>query len=197
MKPVDALDQATDYVVSTLGSAADDDWQTPAGSLEWDCRFTAEHLASCLQLYALQLAAQASDHYVSFFSRALYDATAADVLELVQASGRLLSSAVRAAKPTDRGFHPFGTADAEGFAGMGCVELLVHGGDVAGGLGLTFEPPEDVCAWTVARMFPEQDTDLSPWTALRYATGRTVLPGLPAVDENWRWHAAPAASVWP
>jgi uncharacterized protein (TIGR03083 family) len=141
LQPADDLDRAVDSVVAMLGPTTDQDWQTPAGSLEWTCRLTAEHAAHCLQAYAMQLASQAPARYVSFFSRALEDATTAEVLELLEASGRLLSSVVRAAKPTDRGFHPFGIADAEGFAGMGCIELLVHAGDIAAGLGLPFEPP--------------------------------------------------------
>jgi hypothetical protein len=152
-------------------------------------------------VYAIQLASQASMHYVAFFSRALEDATPADVLELVEASGRLLSAAVRAAKPTDLGFHPFGMADAEGAAGMGCIELLVHAADIAAGLGLPFEPPSDVCAWIVARMFPNRHAeleslatgDVDPWTALRWATGRVSVPGLPMVGSDWRWHGAPLA----
>jgi uncharacterized protein (TIGR03083 family) len=143
-----------------------------------------------LQTYALQLASQAPTHYVSFFSRALQDATNADVLELLEASGRLLAVVVRAAKEGDRGFHPFGTADAEGTAGMGCVEVLVHGGDIAAGLGLPFDPPPDVCARTLARMFPDRRADRDPWTTLQWATGRISIPGLPDGEDGWRWHSA-------
>ena len=89
-------------------------------------------------------------------------------------------------------------ADAEGFAGMGCIELLVHAGDIAAGLGLPLEPPPDICAWILARMFPNQyaelvSADLSPWTVLQYATGRIALPGQSTVGSNWRWHSAPLA----
>lgn len=199
MEPADKLDRAVESVVAALGPSTSKDWSTPAGSLEWSCRLTAEHAAHCLQAYAMQLASQASTHYVSFFSRALEDATPADVLELLEASGRLLSAAVRAAKPGDRGFHPFGMADAEGTAGMGCIELLVHAGDIADGLGRPFEPPSDVCAWVFARMFPDRHAefaslgmaDLDPWTTLRWATGRTSVPALPNVGSQWRWYCAP------
>lgn len=149
----------------------------------------------------MQLASRAPAHYVSFFSRALEDSTNAEVLELLEASGRLLSAVVRAAKPTDRSFHPFGIADTEGTAGMGCIELLVHGGDVAAGLGLPFEPPPDVCAWILARMFADRhaereslsSADIDPWTTIQWATGRISLPELPDVGSNWRWHSAPLA----
>ena len=158
-----------------------------------------KHAAHCLQAYAIQLASRAPTHYVSFSSRALEDATNADVLELVEASGRLLSSVVRAANPTDRGFHPFGLADAEGTAGMGCIELLVHGSDIAAGLSLPFDPPSDICTWILARMFPTRyaervslsSPDIHPWTTIQWATGRLSLPGLPDVGSDWRWHSAP------
>ena len=150
MQSADDLDRAVDSVVAALSPGTGRDWQAPAGSLEWPCRFTAEHAAHCLHTYAMQLASRTPAHYVSFFSRALKVSTNAQVLELLEASGRLLSAVVRAAKPTDRGFHPFGSADAEGTAGMGCIELLVHGSDIAAGLGLPFEPPPDVSAWILA-----------------------------------------------
>jgi uncharacterized protein (TIGR03083 family) len=201
VRPAEHLDEAVDSVVTALRPGTDQDWQTPAGTLDWTCRLTAEHAAHCMQAYAIQLASQASTHYVTFYSRALEAATPADVLELVEASGRLLSAAVRAAKPTDLGFHPYGMADAEGTAGMGCIELLVHAGDIAAGLGLPFGPPSDVCAWIVARMFPDRhaelesfrSADVDPWTALRWATGRVLVPGLPTVGSDWRWHCAPLA----
>ena len=201
MQATDKLDRAVDSVVAALMPAIDRDWQTPAGSLDWSCRFTAEHVAHCQLAYAMQLASRAPSHYVRFFSHATKDSTNAQVLELLEASGRLLSAVVRAAKPTDRGFHPYGMADAEGTAGMGCIELLVHGGDIAAGLGLPFEPPSDVCAWVLARMFPDRQAEcaslgsagLDPWAALQWATGRISLPGLPDVGTKWRWHSAPLA----
>ncbi|TCO18055.1 uncharacterized protein (TIGR03083 family) [Kribbella steppae] len=197
MQPADALDRAVDTVVTALSPATDQDWQCPAGDLEWSCRFTAEHAAHCLQTYAIQLASRAPTHYVSFFSRALNDATNADVLELLAASGRLLAAVVRAAEPTDRGFHPFGMADAEGTAGMGCIELLVHGGDIAAGLGLPYEPPPDICTWLLARMFPTHHAEqqsrvpaLTPWPTLQWTTGRLTPPNL-SPTTTWHWHSAP------
>ena len=111
----------------------------------------------------MQLASGAPARYVSFFSRALESAGTGEVLELLEASGRLLSATVRAAKPTDRGFHPFGMADTEGFAGMGCVELLVHAGDIAAGFGLPFEPP------------PTDSSRLLPGLASRHRCGDAVF----------------------
>jgi hypothetical protein len=137
---------------------------------------------------------------VSFFSRALVDATNAEVLELLVASGRLPSAWYeQPSRPTAASISSFGIADAEGTADIRCIELLVHGGDIAAGLGLRFEPPPDVCARTVARMFPDPELeslssrDIAPWTKLRWATGRISIRELPDAGNDWRWHSAPLA----
>lgn len=195
--PVTAEDltRSVDLVVETLGRGGDLDWSVPAGTLEWDCRRTAEHLARCLIAYTGQLAVQPGDRYVGFAAFADDDAGPAEVVEFVLAGGRILAAVVRASPPAARAYHPYGTSDPEGFAGMGCVETLIHGYDIAGGLGLAFDPPRDVCARVLARMFPDVATtgpEADPWTALRYATGRIALPGRPRLT-RWRWHGAPPA----
>jgi hypothetical protein len=84
-------------------------------------------------------------------------------------------------------------ADAEGFAAMGCVETLLHGEDIAQGLGLTLDPPREVSTRVLARLFPDEAGELAgvdPWDALRWATGRIDLPGRPR-RESWRWRGAP------
>lgn len=189
----DDVERSVDLVVAALRTAEDLDWSVPAGSLEWDCRRTGDHLARCLIAYAGQLAVQPGDRYVSFGARADDDAGPADVLEFVLAGGRILAAVVRASPPATRAYHPYGTSDPEGFAGMGCVETLVHGYDIAGGLGLAFDPPPDVCARVLARMFPDLAAampEADPWQALRYATGRIALPGSPRLT-SWRWRGAP------
>src|SRR6266508_3123041 len=54
-------------------------------------------------------------------------------------------------------------ADPEGFAGMGCVEALVHGHDIAQGLGLALAPPREVCTRVLARMFPRVPQFVATW----------------------------------
>jgi hypothetical protein len=84
-------------------------------------------------------------------------------------------------------------ADPEGFAALGCNEALLHGNDIAQGFGRSLDPPPDVCRRVFARMFPQAPADLAdtdPWAALRWAGGRTELPGRPQ-PPNWRPHSAP------
>jgi hypothetical protein len=189
----DDLDAAVSTTVTTLRPATGRDWSVPAGALEWDCWHTAEHIGDCLLSYAGQLVAQPTTRFVRFEVYADTDAAPAEVLEFAEAGGRILAATVRACPPQVRGWHPTGMADPEGFAGMGCVEALVHGHDIAQGLGLALDPPRKVCSRVLARLFPHAVADLAdldPWMALLWATGRIALPGRPRVA-HWRWHGAP------
>lgn len=189
----DDLDAALSSVVASLRPATGLDWSARAGSLEWDCWHTAEHIGDCLISFAGQLVARPEARFVRFVASADKDASPAEVLEFAEAGGRILAATVRASGPDVRAYHPTGHADPEGFAGMGCVEALLHGEDVAQGLGLAIDPPRDVCARVLARLFPQAARELSsvdPWAALRWSTGRIELPGRPRLTE-WHWRAAP------
>jgi uncharacterized protein (TIGR03083 family) len=185
------LDAATACVVAALEPVVDLDWSTATGTGDLNAYRTAEHLGDCLMSYAVQLITQQRDNYVRFEAALLPDTTAAQALEFVVAGAGTLAAAVRTQGPDARGWHPTGRSDPAGFAGMGIVELLVHGEDMCRGLGAKLEPPADVCARVLTRMFPEVTVDAEPWTALLWATNRVELPGLPN-QAGWRWRGAPA-----
>ena len=190
----DDLDMVTTSVVTSLRTAVDQDWTVQAGPLEWDCWHTGEHLSDALFSYAGQVVAQPQDRYAAFLVKVHDDATAEQVLEVVDLAGRVLAVTVRAASPATRAYHPTGMADPEGFAGMGCVEILAHGNDIAEGLGLTLDPPRDLCTRVLERMFPDEVGDLAgadPWAALLWVSGRASLPGRPRRQGQWRWRGAP------
>jgi hypothetical protein len=193
----DDLDMAVSDVVSALRPAAGQDWTVPSGDLDWDCWHTAEHIGDCLLSYAAQLAARTAARYVRFQVSAEEDASGEEVLEFAEMSGRLLVAVLRAARPADRAYHPSGLADPEGFAAMGCVEVLVHGQDIARGLGLALEPDRATCRAALARLFPDTPADLAgtdSWEVLQWAAGRSSLPGHPRRRE-WGWHGAPLAET--
>ena len=180
-------------VVSALAPATTHDWSGVPGTGEHDCRTTAEHLGDCLISYAGQLVARPDGRYVRFAASADPDASPTELLEFVVAGGGILAAVLRGAAPDARAYHPTGVADPAGFAGMGCVEALVHGEDMARGLGLALDPPRDVCARVLDRMFPHVRTDVAamdPWTGLLWATNRLDVPGH-YPQTSWRWHAAP------
>ncbi len=164
----DDLDAAVSTMTTALHPATDHDWAARAGALEWDCWHTAGHVGECLVSYAAQLVARPAAGWVRFETTTEADASPAEVLEVALAGGRILAATVRATPADAQAYHPYGTADPEGFAGMGCIEALVHGHDIARGLGLApLDPPRAV-----------------------WATGRGEVPGQSPVT-SWRWRCAP------
>ncbi|MFD0366600.1 hypothetical protein [Streptomyces sp. NPDC127114] len=190
--------------VAALREAPPEAWDGNAGSLEWDCWETVEHLADDLFAYAVQLgpAAPPLDADVPFVwhsgrpggpANAVHaDRTAgpAGLLQVLEACGALLVAMVRTTPAEARAHHVFGVSDPEGFAAMGIVETLVHTHDLAQGLGLTWQPPAALCARTLARLFPDAPSDTAPWPTLLWATGRAPLAGHP-LRTSWRWDGTP------
>jgi hypothetical protein len=122
MVTADDLEAASASTLATLLPAAGRAWSGPAGTLEWDCWHTAEHIGDCLLSY----------------------------------------------------------------------EALLHGQDIARGLGLHLDPPGDLCDRVLTRMFPPAAaglTGIDSWDALQWATGRVQLPGRPQLTQ-WRWQSA-------
>ena len=177
-----------------LSGVVDRDWSILAAGLEWSCRQTLEHIPSAQLFYASQLALQATER-LPRVSGGGDQLSVADVLLTVEVNASILEHVLRAAPASARAFHPAGMADASGFAGMSCDEILIHTADIAGGFGIDFQAPEEICAKVLARLFPWAPTDVSAWDSLRWANGRLALAGVAPQDANWRWHCAPL-SEW-
>ncbi len=200
----DDLDFALQLAGAALRGAATGPWGDKAGSLEWDCWETVEHLSDDLFAYAVQLGPRTPplDGEVPFVweSRrpggpantvhADRAAGPAGLLQVLEASGALLVAMVRTTPPQARAHHVFGVSDPEGFAAMGIVETLVHTHDLAQGLGLVWSPPADLCSRVLVRLFPHAPGSTDPWTTLLWATGRAELPGHARLD-TWRWDGTP------
>ena len=180
---------AADYVTTVLAATTGDPrWDGAAGPLTWSCRTTAAHMANCATSYAAVLARCAMDGAAVAAIGA--DAEPAQLLEVLRSGAALLAAVVRAAGPDDRAWHPFGVADRSGFAAMGCDEILVHGSDVAEGLGVTYDPPRDTCEQTLRRLFPWAPAGVDPWDGLRWANGRAPL-GDRLPGRQHLWHCTP------
>ncbi|MFF9410303.1 hypothetical protein ACF1B0_32975 [Streptomyces anandii] len=202
----DDLDLAVQLAVAVLRGAPAAAWEGKAGSLEWDCWETVEHLSDDLFAYAAQLGPRTPplDGEVPFVwesrrpggpANAIHadrEAGPAGLLQVLEASGALLVAMVRTSSPRTRAHHVFGVSDPEGFAAMGIVETLVHTHDLAQGLGLVWGPPADLCSRVLARLFPNAPSSTDPWLTLLWATGRAGLPGHPRLT-TWRWDSAPRA----
>jgi hypothetical protein len=203
--PVTAADVtlAARLAVTALGGAPAQAWGNQAGLLEWDCWETIEHVADDLFAYATQLTpATPAGGYIPIAmtstrpdgARSAIHVDREDgpvgLLQAMEACGTLLVAMLTTTSPDTRAWHPHGTADPEGFAAMGVTEILVHGHDAAQGLGVPFEPPADLCARILGRLFSGVPADALPWAALLWATGRADLPGQARLVE-WRWYADP------
>ncbi|MFG2649768.1 hypothetical protein [Streptomyces sp. NPDC048436] len=200
----DDLDQAVQLALATLREAPPTAWDGKAGTLEWDCWETVEHLSDDLFAYAAQLGPRQPplDGEVPFLweprrpggpANAIHADHAAGpvgLLQVLEASGAMLIAMVRTAPPSTRSYHGFGISDPEGFAAMGVVETLVHTHDLAEGLALPWAPPTALCARVLHRLFPDAPYDTDPWPTLLWATGRAELPGHPR-RTTWRWNGVP------
>lgn len=196
----DDLDQAVQLALSALRAApATVAWDGRAGSLDWSCWETVEHLSDDLFAYALQLGPRTpplnDDIPCVWESRrpggpantihANREAGPDGLLQVLEATGALLVAMVRTSSSRIRAYHVFGVSDPEGFAAMGIVETLVHTHDLAEGLGLAWSPPTDLCSRVLARLFPHAPSTGDPWSTLLWATGRGGLPGCPRLS-TWR-----------
>lgn len=199
----DDLDSAVQLAVAALRDAPEGGWDTKAGTLEWDCWETAEHLSNALFTYSTRLGRRSPpvENAVPFVRESRRpdgpanivhvdrEAGPAGLLRVLEACGELLVAMVRCAPPDVRGHHVNGVSDPEGFAAMGIVETFVHTQDLAEGLGLTWEPPAGPCSRALRRLFPDAPRDTEPWPTLLWATGRGELPGRARLT-SWRWYAA-------
>ncbi|MFP3992670.1 maleylpyruvate isomerase N-terminal domain-containing protein [Streptomyces sp. E11-3] len=200
----DDIDHAVGLSVETLRKAPATAWDGHAGSLEWTCWETVEHLAQALFSYATQLGPKTPplDGKVPFVraprrpgspANAIHadrETGPAGLLQVLEASGALVTAMVRTTPPETRAYHVYGISDPEGFAAMAVVETLVHTHDLAEGLALPWTPPADLCARVLTRLFPDAPTDTPPWPTLLWSTGRADLPGRPR-PTKWRWQGAP------
>jgi hypothetical protein len=195
---VDDLDGAVAAVVSSLLAVTDLDWSGLADGLLWSCRETVEHVSDDLFAYATQISVRtpAVTDRVPFTISAEPDgdrqtihtereAGNAGVVQVLDACGGLLSAVVRTSSPDVRGYHPYGVSDPAGFAAMGTVEVLLHGYDVAGPLGLAWDPERDVVRRALDRLFPDEPTGGDPWAVLLAATGRAGSD-----VTRWRWDSS-------
>jgi len=176
--------KACEFCRAILESRSEADWSVRAGSLEWDCRQTVAHISDALGFYAMHLGGRAT-HWLKFDIVPHADASNRHLGRLVGATGEVLAQVLDAAPEDAEAFHHSGMWDKTGFAAMGCLEALVHTGDVIRGLGGDFDPPRDVCDRVIQRLFPDVPPDHDSWSALWWATGRGVLPGRTSLGARW------------
>ena len=172
-----------------LQPVANSDWDSPAGDLEWSCRTTLGHVLAALLYYAINLTTRSTEPRPS--GQADPSLPVAELLDALEGRAALLAAVCAAAPPGARGAHEWGMPDASGFAALACDEMLIHTSDIAVSLGARFDPPREVCARVLARLFPWALHDEDSWEALRWANGRGPMGERPGLQPNWVAHPAP------
>jgi hypothetical protein len=186
----DDVRRSVTVVADALRGSTDADWSVAAGELEWSCRRTLIHTINAMLWYSANLATQSAEDDGDL----PWDAPDSPIVDLVRGlewAGFILARVAEASPPGARGYHGEGMADVSGFLAMACDETLIHGADVAAGLGLPFDPPRDVCDRTVGRLFPWAPEHDDPWERLQWCNGRLPLPDHPRLAHGWGWQCAP------
>jgi hypothetical protein len=169
----------SDLVASAWMAAADRDWTTRAGSLEWSCLATADHAVDCVYAPAFFLASRRTDAYPHAGSSLVLgpDATPTRLVESLAIATRTLVAIVNDAEPGVRAVifrrPEIITGAPPDFLPRAAVELALHAHDVCLGLDQPFEPPAELCY-----RLREHTRPWPMWTI--------AWNGLPETDDPWR-----------
>lgn len=185
----DDLITVTDYVADAWLRGADRDWSANAGTLEWSCQKTADHAFDATLAVGFFLASRRQDRYPDWgelFSVGA-DATPEQYAEAIAVAGRLVAGVSAHTPPDVQAIlmrNPAVVAPPSDFPPRAALEAILHGHDVAQGLGVSFAPPADVCArlrdhtkdwrhWQGGVWPPLEFTD-DPWRDLVIGSGRRI-----------------------
>lgn len=123
----------------------------PSANAGWSCRRTLEHL--CELRYSFDLATRASKDR-PYARSTVPDSPIEALISTAHGEALLLSEVARSAPAGAQGYHPAGMADVEGFLAMAMDEQLIHSSDIATAFGSFFEPPAELVACLLDRLFP-------------------------------------------
>jgi hypothetical protein len=129
---------------------------SPRAGSTGTCTRPLFHTAASVTYYAGHLASQ-TPAWLPMILDVTTDATNAQVLRLLPAAARMLAIVATASPTSARAYHEGGMADASGFVAMAIDEVIVHLADAANGLGLSYDPPEQLARKVVDRLFPWAD----------------------------------------
>ena len=180
----ESVQAAAAAVVAALQPGIDADWSVKAGDLDWSVDRTISHMTGASARYAFYLSSRSTRYVAVRTGWPQADATRQERLEAIEACAAALAGVAATAPPDAVGFHVSGMKNAEQFLEMGCYELLIHTYDVTCGLGLPYEPPEELCRLVLEHeleilggrwpelLRPHQDQQRPAWPHLVWLSGR-------------------------
>jgi hypothetical protein len=183
----ESVQAAAAAVVAALQPGIDADWSVKAGDLEWSVDRTISHMTGAPARYAFCLSSRSTRYVAVQTGWPQADATRQERLEAIEACAAALAGVAATAPPDSFGFHVSGMKTAEQFVEMGCYELLIHTYDVTCGLGLPYEPPEELSRLVLEHELellggrspellpPDRDEQRPAWPHLVWLSGRPHL----------------------
>src|SRR5688500_9907570 len=116
-----------------------------AGTLEWSCTKTADHVVDAVLAPAFFLASRRLDDYPAGGWSPGENASPEQLADGLEMAARILSAVVRGAEPDTRAIiWRLPHVEARGpidFVPRGALELILHAHDIAVGLAVDFSPP--------------------------------------------------------
>ena len=186
----DDLVTAAAIACDALAPGLDADWRVPARDLDWSCHRTLQHMAEAPLFHATHLVTRATERRPSFRAGDV-PPPVADLLRVIPANAMILAAIARATPAEARGWHPSGMADANGFAAISSVEMLIHTADIAAALSLPYQPPADLAGRVLRRLCPWAPAGSDDWATLQWAAGRIALPDRARLGPDWSWQSGP------
>jgi uncharacterized protein (TIGR03083 family) len=165
-----------------LRELVDADWSAHAGSLDWSCRQTLDHVIDCVFSYTMQLAARAASGFLPF--NELHAAAAASADELLvgfRAVAQMFYDVARNAPPGAVASDGVLLLSVDDWCARAAYEVALHTYDIATGLGAPWRLPDDLSRAIVASeslwMFDRTAVAVgdSPWTSLLAGSGRDAI----------------------
>jgi hypothetical protein len=175
---IDDFVAVLDHAVVSMGGATDRDWGAAAGTLEWSCWETVDHVIDCVFSYAVQVAAGAPDGWLPLELHPLPTATPTALVDALRTVGAVFAAVLRTAPADGVASNGVMSLDRAAWAARGAYEIAVHTHDVLRGLAISFEVSALICSRIVAQpgmWFIDRDraaTAVDPWSALLLGSGR-------------------------
>jgi hypothetical protein len=121
--------------------------------------------------YAIYLSSRSTRH-IAVTVLPSEDATQQERLEAIEGCAGALAGVAGTAPQDAYGFHSTGMRTSEQFLAMACNELLIHTYDVTLGLGLPYEPPEELCRLVIQNCYLGLAERRPVWPFLVWLSGR-------------------------
>lgn len=180
--PLELYRRGLSQCVTPLRSATDGDWSVRAGTLEWTCRQTVDHVTDCIFSYALQIAGRVRGDFLRLEQlHAQPDADPTDLVDSLEAVGRMFAAVVEEAPPKTISSDGYFDLSLTDWVARALNELLLHTYDVLSGLGVRFAPSTEICAFVLQTpalwMYDRADrTAADAWRTMCAASGRPDSP---------------------